>query len=325
MKQDQLRKELGKGRIRPAYLLLGEEPLLRDEALAAIRAGVLDPEAEDFNLTRLSGTSATPAELEEATRSLPVMAPRRLVILSEPEAKRGGSKVLADALVEVVKSVREQEETVLVVTAAKADGRSRWVKAFADPAARLECDPPKAGKALTSFIESEAKRQGLELESGAAELFAERVGPQLLLLRQEIAKAGLLVPPGERVTRAHVAAGTSDVAEESIFELTDAIGAGRVDEAVALLSRALRTGAPAPVVLAALAGHFRKLARLRSGGRLSGAPFIVKKLERQAGRYRAQRLHDCLGAIHNTDTALKGVGALSGELALEQLVIGLAS
>ena len=38
MKLDELEKELKKAVIRPAYLLAGEEPLLRDDALAVIRA-----------------------------------------------------------------------------------------------------------------------------------------------------------------------------------------------------------------------------------------------------------------------------------------------
>jgi hypothetical protein len=52
---------------------------------------------------------------------------------------------------------------------------------------------------------------------------------------------------------------------------------------------------------------------------------VVKKLKSQAGRYTARRLVSCLHAIHDTDTALKGAGVLPSGLALERLVIGLAS
>jgi len=52
---------------------------------------------------------------------------------------------------------------------------------------------------------------------------------------------------------------------------------------------------------------------------------VVKKLERQAGRYAPRRLRFCLNAIHETDIALKGAGALSADTALERLVIGLSS
>ena len=41
MTLEELHAELAAGTIRPAYLIAGEEPLQRDEALAALRAHVL--------------------------------------------------------------------------------------------------------------------------------------------------------------------------------------------------------------------------------------------------------------------------------------------
>jgi DNA polymerase-3 subunit delta len=325
MNLNELEKELAKGHIRPAYLLSGEEPLLRDDAFAAIKRSVLEGVAEDFNFDRLSGESATPAALQDATRALPVMAPRRLVLLVEPEKKRGNAKLLTDALVDILGELSQQKETVLVVIAPKVDGRSRWVKAFAKDAAQVACDPPKGGKTLSAFVRAEADRQGVAIEGAAADLLAERIGPQLLMLRQEIAKAALLAGEGETVSRAHVEVSASLVAEEPIWDLTDAIGAGRAADAVMILARLMAQGAVAQPILATLAGHFRKLARARSGAPLAGPPFVVKKLQTQASRYTSRRLLACLRAIHDTDLALKGAGTLSPQLTLERLVIGLAS
>jgi len=41
---------------------------------------------------------------------------------------------------------------VLVVAAAKADRRQRWVKAFAEPCAVVACEPPKNKRALVDFV-----------------------------------------------------------------------------------------------------------------------------------------------------------------------------
>ncbi|MBW2295262.1 MAG: hypothetical protein JRG94_23580 [Deltaproteobacteria bacterium] len=286
MKGSELSKELAKGTLRPAYLLGGEEPLLRDDALAAVRSIVLDGTANDFNLDRLDGRTTSPDQLRDSVRALPVMAQHRLVILVEPEAARGAAgKQMGTVLAEVVAELAEQRETVLVVTAAKIDKRLAWVKAFKAPA----------------------------------------VGPRLLMLRQELSKIALLVgSAGEPVLREHVAASTSHVAEESIWDLMDAIGDGRGALALMLLTRMAGTGAPAPVVLASLASHFRKLSRLRTGGAVPGPPFVVKKLQRQARRFNSGRLLKCLEVIHETDTALKGAGALPPDLALERLVVGLS-
>jgi len=65
----------------------------------------------------------------------------------------------------------------------------RWVRAFDEPCAVVDCAPPRGGAALAAFVQAEAGRRGLRLEPGVADLLAERVGPQLLLLRSELEKA----------------------------------------------------------------------------------------------------------------------------------------
>ena len=74
MTPEQLHAELASGTLRPAYLVSGEETLLRDDAVAAVRSAVLADGPVDFNASRLDGDRATPAELEAAVATLPVIA-----------------------------------------------------------------------------------------------------------------------------------------------------------------------------------------------------------------------------------------------------------
>jgi DNA polymerase-3 subunit delta len=326
MTGSELEKEIGSGRIRSGYLLVGSEPLLRDDALAAIEEAVLSSAPRDFNLDRLEVASATPGRLEEALDNLPVMAERRLVVLREAEGR--GPK-LDEAWTGVIEArlarVAESETCVLVVIVAKVDRRKKWVKAFTGPAAQVDCDPPRGARDLARFLKDEAKRQGVELTAEAAGLLGERVGPQLLLLRQEIEKAALLADPGQPIERKDVEMSVAAVAEEPIWDLTDAIGQGRTADAVDLLARMLNHGAAAPAILGALASHFRKLVRVGHGESVGGPPFVVRKLEQQARRVPARRLVVCLRAIHRTDVELKGASVMRPDRALEQLVLVLAS
>ncbi len=323
MTPETLDAELAKGRVRRAYLLAGAQALLRDDALAALTRAALGGAPPDFNLDRLDGASCTPAALRDAVRMLPVLGERRLVVLREPEAGRGAAKALADALAEVVGEV--PETAVRVVTASKVDRRARWVKAFAEPAALVECEAPSGAAALAAFVGAEARRRGLALDSGVAELLAERIGPELLVLRHELEKAALLALPSTRITRAHVEQTVSAIAEDSIWDLTDAIGEGRARDALPLLARMLRGGAPAPMLLGTLASHFRKLLRIRTGGRVAAPPFVQRKLERQSQRYATARLVAALRAIHDADLVLKGQGGADPHIAIERLVLALAA
>jgi len=323
---DELAAELAAGKLRPAYLLAGSEPLLRDDALAALRRAVLAEGPEDFNSDRLEGDETAPGRLADALHTLPILTPRRLVWLREPVGGRGGWKALSEALPALVRAQPVDAPSVLVVTAGGVDRRLAWVKAFAaEPAALVECEAPGHARELVAFARREARRIGAEIDGEAAERLVERIGPQLLRLRSEIEKAALLAGPGQTITLAHVTIGVADLADERVWDLTDAIGEGRSADAIVVLANLLGAGTPPPVVLGALASHMRRILRVRSGGRVAGPPFVVRKLESQARRYSVARLLAGLRAIHETDEALKGQGALAPELALERLVLNLGA
>ena len=322
MTPEELARDLAEKGLRPAYLLLGEEDLLRDEALAALRHAVLGEAAPDFDLDRIDGPRVPADRVRDSLATLPVLAPRRLVVVRDPDPAR--SPGLDEAVASFVGDAPADPGAVLVVSARSLDGRSRLARAFGAPALRVECTAPRRPREIAAFARSEARRQGVRLSEDAALLLAERVGPELLLLRQEVAKLALLVGPGGAVGREHVAASATDIAEDRIFDLTDAIGEGRTGEALRILGRSMAAGAAPPAVLGALAAHFRRLLRVRSGGRVPGPPFVVRKLETQARRYSPARLRACLEAIHEVDEVLKGKGRISPALALEWLVVGLA-
>jgi len=324
MTLDDLRAELSADQVRSSYLVVGVEPLLRDDALEIIRNAVLADGPSDFDYERLDGEVVTGAALLDAVGTLPVLSPRRLVVLREPETARAKTRGLTDALCEALTALEDRRDTVLVVLAEKVDGRSRWAKAFGS-AAVVRCDPPRKAPELSKFIAAEASRQGVEIDRAAIALLAERTGPQLLILRQEIAKAALFAGPGNQVKAKHVAESTSDIAQGPIWNLTDAIGEGRCGDALALLGKLLHSGSAPPAVLGAFVNHFRKLTSLRNGGTVPGPPFAIRKLEGQSRRFSPGRLLACLAAIHKTDLTLKGAGGISSALALERLVIALAS
>ena len=322
MNLSELAKEIGAGRLRRAYLLVGSEPLLRDDALAALRAAALGEGDPVFNSDRLEGAGAVAGRLIDALHTRPMFAERRLVQLEWPEGRRSAPASLLEA-VEEWAAGEEPAESVLVVVATKVDRRQRWVKAFGR--AQVECEAPTRARDLAAFAAQEAERQGVSLEKGAAEALAERIGPHLLMIRNEIAKLALLAGPDAAVKTEHVAAGTALAAEEPVWDLGDAIAERRGADALRVLSHLLAGGAPPPVVLGALVSHFRRLLRTSAGAEVPGPPFVRRKLSAQVRSYGPARLRAALGALHQTDLALKGAGGLKPELALERLVIALSA
>ena len=324
MKVGELAKELAAGKFRAVYLLAGAEALLRDEALALLRGAVLEGTADDFNHQRLEAARTPLSSLREALEALPIMAQRCLVELRMAPGKKIASKEFLEVLAEELPPHQQQGASVLVISVTSVDKRQRWFKALGKAtAAVVVCDSPGAAGAV-SFVRDEADRQGVALERGAAERLVELAGPRLLLLRQEIAKAALLAGVDEKVTAEHVEAATTQSADQPVWDLTDAVGAGQTAEALELLAR-LREESVPPVLLGVLASHFRRLSRVRDGGKVGGPPFVLKNLERQARRYSPARLRSSMQAIHETDVAIKGGSVLADDLAIERLVLALSS
>ena len=326
MTPGELEAELAAGRLRPAYLLTGPEALLREDGRRAHRERRVRRRARGTSTsTGSTGSAARPPPWR--TRCARCRCWRRAASWCCASPRRAGA----------ARPCWSASRPCSPASRTCASACSSWWRS-ASTAARAGCAPsPSRRRASTArrpatcatsppSCAARPARQGVALAPGAAEALAERVGPQLLLLRQEIAKAALFAGPGRPVTPAHVAETASDAAEEPIWSLTDAIGEG---------PRSRRPRAPR--------AHGRRAARRRrrcsapsratsassrgcaSGGRVAAPPFALRKLESQARRYAPARLRACLRALHDTDERLKGRGELPAELALERLVLALAA
>src|SRR6187200_1102383 len=83
---DALRAAIAAGRIEPLYLIEGTDELLKSE-LAALFSETIEPELRAFNVERLYGMDQgfDPMTIVEAVRTLPMMAPRRIVVVLQAE------------------------------------------------------------------------------------------------------------------------------------------------------------------------------------------------------------------------------------------------
>ena len=70
-----------KGALGPVYLVVGEERLLRDEVIAALREASLGNGIAAFNEDKFTAGEAGADKILGAARTVPMMAPRRFVLV----------------------------------------------------------------------------------------------------------------------------------------------------------------------------------------------------------------------------------------------------
>ena len=217
------------------YLIVGEEDLLRDSALAAIKRAALGSEGDEFNYELFYGDDASGTDIRNSVAVVPVFAERRVVVVKAAE------KLTARESEPLLDSVNHPvDSTTLVFVSPKLDGRLKFSQALARAACMVDCSPLREAQ-LPSWIAREAERVGLRLEDAAAYVLQEACGASLYGLRRELEKLASYVPADRAVTAAdvHLLRGMEPGA--SVFDLTLAIAEGRRGQALSIVARNLRS------------------------------------------------------------------------------------
>lgn len=311
LKPDQLWQELEAGALRPVYLFFGPEEWLKDRAVAEIEKLALAGAMPEFNCDRFRGREARVDEVVAAARTLPMMAPRRLVVVKELEAWRSEEQErLAEYLEEPVAT------TCLVLVAAEVDGRRRMARAAAQTGAVVEFKLLYPAQ-LSALVRELAKSHGKSIEPEAIELLVELKGNSLQILNQELAKLSLYLDAEKRITREHVSEAVADTKLAGIFEFTDAVGAHQVEAALRTFRRMMDAGEAPLAVLGMVARHFRliwKILELEAQGRkpaemaaaLGLNRFVLEKTYLpQSRNFRLEDLGRLSALLADLDYALK--------------------
>lgn len=334
------------------YVFHGEDEFSQREQLAAFKARLGDPSLVALNTSVFDGRTVTLGELRHACDSIPFLADVRLVIvegwLTYLASRRSGGEGKKDAEDEPAPSSRKIIEELVtylpqmpdttrlvfvepkrirenhpVLVLAKSDPKRGIVKAF---------DPPR-GDALIEWVIARARKHGGAISFPAAQLLAESVGEDLRLLDGEIQKLVTYVGGRRPVGEADVKLLTPYAGEANIFQMVDALGQRRGEEAARLMHRLLDGGKHPLELLAMIARQFRLLIQtkelLEQGQRpaaiareLGVQPFVADKLVRQARNFSLPQLEAIYRRLLEMDIAIK-TGEIEGVLALDLLVAGL--
>lgn len=224
-------KAIRGGQIPGAVYLHGGEDVLKEEAISVIIDKAVDPALKDFNFDQRVAATLDPEAAETLCNTLPMMADRRLVVITGVEAwnKRARAKAAILRFLE-----RPAPETVLVLVQGAAD--TTVDKELAAATVTVAADPLPPDRAVR-WLEHHADRLGVSLEPAAAEHMVKATGGSLGELRTELEKlAGL---GGDRLGVEQVAALLGIRHGETAVDWVAAVLGGRTGEAVTMLPHVL--------------------------------------------------------------------------------------
>ena len=304
----QLDTQLAQGTVAPLYAVVGEEDLLRDMALCALKTALLGEDESAFNCDLFYGDDANGAEIVTCASEVAVFAARRVVVVKAVDKLPARE---CDALLSYLKE--PNDSTVAIFVAPKLDGRLKFTQALARAAVMVDCSSLRETQWL-SWLRQDAERVGIRLNEEAVELLKEACGGSLYSVRRELEKLAAYVSPGQVVTAVDVATLRGMEPGASVFDLTLAIGERNRGQVLAILARNLEAGEAPLRILGSLAWQYRRLWKVkevvRQGGREGEAARTLRmdlsKVRAFLDQFPDGHLHEALRLFLDADAKLKG-------------------
>jgi DNA polymerase-3 subunit delta len=254
LKSNQLTAQLARG-LAPIYLVAGDEPLLIEEALDAIRAAARKAGYSEREVLETERGFEW-QQLLDSCASMSLFATRRIIeVRLRGSPGVDGGKVLREL------AQKPPPDVLLLVIAGALESearRSAWFTALESAGASLYIWPVKPEE-LPGWLSSRLRQAGMQADAEVVAYLAERTEGNLLAAAQDIEKLRLLFPQGQ-LRLAEVRKLIADSARFGAFDFNEKVMEGDPEGVVRALGRLREEGEELIGILSALIYDLRRWA-----------------------------------------------------------------
>lgn len=328
-------RDLSRGIDRPAYILAGEEVFLVRQIRGRLTDSLVTPGSEMMDSVTFNG-DGKPASLDAEKLAAEIATPP---FLSEHKVitlintglftlTKAGEESLSDILTRAFLAIPDRCHLIFMEESAKAtSGLMKKMRKAGALAVKLELQTEGE---LQKWVSGLCHREGLRITREAADSLILRCGRSMSDIFGELATVFLYCAyTGKKeISLSDIDFLCREDLTGKIFDLTDAIAAGRADRALERLGILLARREAPLYIQTMLARQTRDLLAARELGTsdrimasgLTASSFFAGKLAQQARRFSIRKLESMLESCFQADMAVK-TGRLDGEDALAILVI----
>jgi DNA polymerase-3 subunit delta len=342
------------GKLRHAYVFVGDEAFFRDQCRAAILKHLVPPELRELSVYEFDLAQTSLMEVLDRAQTPSLMAPFQVFFIRNVKTLYGrGSHKEEFAAVEAYAKNPNPNALLIFVAdhiSIPADVRrmdmqdkdkyERLRETLGESCTMLEFARVDEGDGVRWLIET-AQQHGYKMDNDAARELVDSLGADMMLVSGELEKLMLFTLEKKRISLGDVETMVLAAKQRNLYELTDAISSYDRARALQVLNALLSSGDGEEAAI----GHLYMLARtfkqmlvvLERNVRDSRAiwqalwqgfrvpPFAADELIRQARRYKSRRhLTRALRLVAKADLDLRS-NPVSKRMVLENLVIALAT
>ena len=321
------------------HLFHGQDTYSQRETLAALLAKEGDPEMLSLNTTRLDN-KITFSDLQSACDAMPFLARVRVVLVQDLFSSIP-DKAFMEKLEAYLPNLPRTTRLIFLESQALPDNHRIIRLAQKEKIGYVRKFEQLKGADLERWVQAHVAERGGRITPQAAHLLAENVAgggdrqamPALMTLTNEIEKLVLYKGSEGTIDVADVALLSPYAAEETIFELVDALGNRQTARAAELFQAKINEGADPFYLFSMFIRQFRLLIQARylldQGERAAGIveqmkqrPFVADKLARQARNFTLPQLEALYRRLLEIDVDAK-TGKADLMTSLHLLVAGL--
>jgi DNA polymerase-3 subunit delta len=341
MTPDDALSEAKNDKLRPVYLVVGEERHLSTQVVKALKAAATAGGIAGLNDDSFDAQSASVEDVLAIVRTLPMLASRRFVLArnieswdAEKKAKKTPGREAPSGLDALTQYVENADASaVLVLQATKLDKRKKLYSNASKAGYLVNCETPKRGD-LPHWIIDRARSMGNRIDPSVADLVAELAGPELSSVADAVERLSLYAGQGETITEEAVSECVVRLRTASVWELVSAVGKRDVATSLRILQDVYEPSDRGLRLLGVLAWATRQLIKFEEATRdglpppeaakAAGAPpFKARELSQQVSSLPPGALSRWIEHLAATDLALKGTTARPPRSVIEQMIMDL--
>lgn len=324
------KRELDAKQYRSWYVTAGDEPYLIRSCLSLLESGLIAPGCESLDLIKLRDGFDEERLLQEL-RTIPFMSERRVIELYGSDlfnSKGGNSEHKREYLTRIAEALHPQ--VCLCFIEEQVDMRQKKSLELLEKAGgKYILINRESDELLKQWLASFFAKDSLRISTDAAESLIQRCEASMDELSGEMKKLRdyCIYAKQEVIDADTVELCCKADLQGNIFKLTDAVSAGRSDEALVLLDKMLRSREAPTLIHFMLARHFRQLLCAKdcrngeeAAEKMKLMSFVGRRLTSQASRFKEDKLKELCRMSFELDLQVK-TGEIEDRTAIELMII----
>lgn len=319
----QIAEDIKQNNFKQIYLLYGEERYLRRQYRQKLQTALCS-DGDTMNVHFYSGKDIPVGEIIDLAETLPFLAERRVIFISDSGLFKSGGEKLAEYLASPC------ESTYFVFTESEVDKRSKLFKTVQSKGYAADFTVQDENT-LKRWIAGTLGRDGKKITGNTVQLIISKTGTDMDNIQMELEKLICYCMDRDVVTDADVEAVCTTRISNHIFDMINAIADRKQKAALELYYDLLALKEPPMRILFLIARQCNMLLQAKEmklkghdnrtiGSRLGVPPFIAQKVLNQASKFKTSTLRRAVQQCVEAETAVK-TGRMNDMMSVEILIM----